>query len=280
MAPGPVWSLTDADRVQALSLARTGAVHDLGVPMHQGMPLGPADTFGGFRLTPYRTPQALVHQADPPPFDLSMEIVTASIHQGSHLDGLAHIHSRGRMHGGQATVAQYADFGWRYGGAEHIPPIVSRGVLLDVAGVLGPDPLPGRHEVTPDQLAACAAAQQVKLTAGCVVLVRTGRMALFKAGSEDYFSDAPGVGRDAAVWLHERGMVALGTDTSGTEPQPLADPAATTHVAMLVERGVLLLEILDLDQLAADRVYEFCFICLPLPIVGATGSWVRPIALS
>jgi kynurenine formamidase len=276
---GTVWGLTDTDRLRAIALVRTGTVYDLGVPLDSNMPQGPRDTFGGFRVTQFRTPRALREQASPPPFDFSMEIVTASIHQGTHIDGLAHIHSRGQMHGGYATAQEYTDFGWRRGGAEHIPAIISRGVLLDVAGVIGPDPLPERHEITAAELARCREAEGVALRPGDVVLVRTGRIGRFKAGLESYFDNAPGVGRDAAIWLHEQGMTALGTDTSGTEPQPVADDGATTHVAMLVDRGVLLLEILDLDSLSAAGVYEFCFACLPLPIVGATGSWARPVAL-
>jgi kynurenine formamidase len=74
-------------------------------------------------------------------------------------------------------------------------------------------------------------------------------------------------------------MAVLGTDTASTEPRPIPEPPWTTHAAMLVERGVHLVETLNLDGLAAAGCYEFAFICLPLAISGATASWVRPIAL-
>jgi kynurenine formamidase len=89
-----------------------------------------------------------------------------------------------------------------------------------------------------------------------------------------------GISREGALWLYEQGMCALGTDTTATEPCPLADLERTRHVAMLVDRGVPLLEILDLDGLAAERVFELLFVCTPLKFVGATGSWVRPIAIT
>lgn len=74
-------------------------------------------------------------------------------------------------------------------------------------------------------------------------------------------------------------MAVLGADSTGIEPLPFPDPARTTHRAMLVERGVHLVENLYLDELAADGVAEALFVCLPLKITGATGSWVRPVAI-
>jgi kynurenine formamidase len=74
-------------------------------------------------------------------------------------------------------------------------------------------------------------------------------------------------------------MALLGTDTSGTEVIPMPDPERTTHGVMLVERGVHLIEIMDLEAVADERRYEFLFICLPLRITGATGSWLRAIAV-
>jgi kynurenine formamidase len=274
-----VWDLTDENRRAALAIPRAGLTVDLSVPMAPDMPQGPRETFGGYRLTPYRTPAAVRNQADPPPFDFSMELVSASIHVGTHLDGLAHIHSRGRMHGGLRTADEYADFGWRANGAEHIPPVLTRGVLLDVAGHAGAPMLADDHTVTPEELDACATAAGVDVRPGDAVLVRTGKIADFKAGRESYFAPAPGIGRAAGVWLRDRGAAVVGTDTSGTEPQPLADPTASTHEALLVDGGVLLLEILDLDELAALGATEFLLVCLPLRLVGATGSWVRPVAV-
>jgi kynurenine formamidase len=112
------------------------------------------------------------------------------------------------------------------------------------------------------------------------VLVRTGWLkAWYGSGSDTYFASQPGVGPDAALWLYERGMALLGTDTSGTEALPWPDPARTTHVEMLVKRGVHLIEIMDLESVADEQRYEFLFLCLPLRISGATGSWLRPVAV-
>jgi kynurenine formamidase len=71
-------------------------------------------------------------------------------------------------------------------------------------------------------------------------------------------------------------MGLLGTDTSGTEPVSFLDPAHTVHRLLLVERGMHLIEILNLDEPADAKVDPFLFVCLPLKVRGATGWWVRP----
>ncbi|HET8785429.1 MAG TPA: hypothetical protein VFM38_07325, partial [Candidatus Limnocylindrales bacterium] len=104
------------------------------------------------------------------------------------------------------------------------------------------------------------------------------------ATERDRFLDVqPGIGLEGARFLAERGMILYGSDTGGTEPQPVADWTRTVHAELLVRRGIHLLEWLDLDPLATrlaerDRA-EFLLVVLPLPLVGATGSWVRPIAV-
>jgi kynurenine formamidase len=110
--------------------------------------------------------------------------------------------------------------------------------------------------------------------------VRTGKIREFAGDPVAYEAAQPGVGPSGAIWLYDQGMAVLGTDTTGTEPVPFPDPSATTHRAMLVERGVHLLENLFLDELVRDGVTEAAFVCLPLKLTGATGSWIRPIAIA
>jgi kynurenine formamidase len=243
------------------------------------MPQGPRESFGGFRLSTYRTPQCL-SAPSAPGFDFSMELITASPHLGTHFDGLAHVQSRGRVHGGHEAREVFHDFGWLANGMENAPPIVARGVLLDMPAVAGVDCLPDRYEITSDDLERALRQQGIALHEGDVVLVRTGWFAKhYERDPDAYFASEPGVGREAAVWLAERGMSLLGSDTSGTEVTPMPDLERTTHVAMLVERGIHLIEIMDLEAIARDHVCEFLFIALPLRITGGTGSWLRPIAI-
>jgi kynurenine formamidase len=88
----------------------------------------------------------------------------------------------------------------------------------------------------------------------------------------------------AARWLLQRGVVATGTDTETYEVQPAPDPGPTgnpqpVHTLLLIDNGIHIMESLDLEALARDRVYEFLFVALPLKIRGATGSMVDPLAI-
>jgi kynurenine formamidase len=263
----------------ALRLPRQGRIYELGTTLGSQMPQGPRETFGGFRLTPYRTPRCL-SSGEAPGFDFSMELITGSPHVGTHFDGLAHIQSFGKTHGGHFARDVFDDFGWRANGLEESAPVVCQGILLDIAAAKGVACLPDGYEITPDDLQRTLAAQQTQLRPGDAVLVRTGWFAAhYECDPDAYFASEPGVGVDAAIWLYERGMRLLGSDTSGTEVTPMPDPGRTTHVAMLVDRGVHLIEIMDLEEIAKERIYEFLFVALPLRIAGGTGSWLRPIAI-
>jgi kynurenine formamidase len=90
-----------------------------------------------------------------------------------------------------------------------------------------------------------------------------------------------GVNHAAAVLVAEAGAVLVAGDTEGFEVHPSNDPEnpLPVHIELLIRRGIHIMELVNMEQLAADRVYEFCFISLPLPIRGATGSMTRPIAL-
>jgi kynurenine formamidase len=254
-------------------------VLELSTTFGRDMPQGSPDAFYGFRLNPYRTPRALTSAASPG-FDFSMEVITASPHLGTHIDGLAHISCHGRMFGGHELEDVYGDFGWTANGMETSQPVIGRGLLLDVARAKGLDYLPDRYAITPADIELTLEAQGTDLRAGDSVLVRTGWFRAWYGTDDDrYFASQPGVGPDAALWLYDQGMALLGTDTSGTEVIPMPDPERTTHGLMIVERGVHLIEIMDLEAVADDHHYAFLFICLPLRITGATGSWVRAVAV-
>ena len=263
----------------ALALPSAGRVFDLGTELATGMPVGSIEAFGGFRITPYRTPRCLARPDDAPGFDFSMDLIQGSPHVGSHFDAPAHIAVHGRVFGGHRAADVYGDFGWAANGIETVPPVLTRGVLLDVPALLGAERLEDRFEVTVGHLEGCLERQGVTIATGDAVLVRTGKMADYHGDGSRYFDAGPGVGVDAALWLYDRGIAILGSDTSATEPYPFPDPERTVHRALLVERGVYLIEILRLDELAAAGAYEFLFVCLPLKFRGGTGSWVRPVAV-
>lgn len=261
----------------AMALVREGRVFDLGTRLGGDMPKGPPGMFGEYRWLSHHGPS--LGTKGESGFEYSMEVISASPHQSSHIDGLAHVQAEGRLFGGARAEDTYTELGWKQHGMETAAPIVGRGVLLDVPTALGVEQLSDGEVVDRETVEATLERQGTELRRGDIVLVRTGKIREYELGQDSYYGEAPGLDVAAGLWLYAQGMSVLGSDTSGTEPTPFIEPSRTLHRALLVERGLHLLEVLNLEELAACKVYEFLFVCCPLKIVGATGSWVRPIAL-
>jgi kynurenine formamidase len=123
----------------------------------------------------------------------------------------------------------------------------------NVARTLGSERLPDRYEITIEDVQRTLAANKQTIAQGDIVMIRTGK--ILQYGDPDAFlAEEPGVAREAAIWMYEQGMAVLGTDTTGVEPVPLKDAGKTTRHAMLVDRGVHLIENLFPEELAANSV--------------------------
>jgi kynurenine formamidase len=159
--------------------------------------------------------------------------------------------------------------------------MITRGVLLDVAGIdSGAHLNPGRA-ITPDELARAAEAAQVGIEPGDIVLIRTGWGRYFGVDNSRYLTGEPGIDLSAAQWLTGQGVVAIGCDNMAVEvlPNPDRTLAMPVHQHALAEAGVHLIENLALEELALNGVHTFCFILLATKFRGATGAPVRPVAL-
>ena len=255
----------------ALALPREGRVFDLGLELNSRIPHNAE--FVRFALAFTHTPEGTGARS---PFQYSVESIFGSLHIGTHIDAFIHVQKDGHIHGGHLASESRSDRGWIKHGIETVPPIIGRAICLDIPGLKNVRRLEDRYEVTVDDIKGELQRKELKIKAGDIVLVRTGKIQDF--GDEAAFQAAePGVGRKAAIWLYDQGMSVLGTDTTGTEPLPFDDPAVTTHGAMLVDRGVHLIENLNLEEVASAGAKQGLFIALPLKITGATGSWIRPV---
>lgn len=260
------------DLVELLSGARA---YDLAQPYFIGMPHHPVHPAYMFSLMKkhgdYVTREGV---------SSASESLGLGGHVGTHIDALCHFSCGGNLHDGTAAASvQSYTTGLDRLSVDTIAPIFRRGVLLDIAGHENTDALPADFTVTPEHLEAVAKTQAVQLRPGDVVLLRTG-WARFWEDAARYISQVrgPGPGAPAAHWLSERGIFAAGSDTVAFEKVP--DPSMPVHVHLLVERGIHIMECLNMEALAAERVYEFAFIALPLKIRGGTGSPIRPMALA
>jgi len=212
------------------------------------------------------------------------DMISMGTHVGTHVDALAHVSQDGLLHGGLDAAAALQ--GGRYVelGAHTIEPMVRRGVLLDVPGTLGVACLDPGYEIGIQDLEATVRRQGVVIGAGDVVLVRSGWGRHFDSDPPQFTGHAsgvPGVGEAGATWLAGHGVHAVGADTIAFER--LAPGAGhgllPAHRVLLVEHGIYIIETMVLDQLARDGIHEFCFVLSPLPLFGATGSPVRPLAV-
>ena len=201
-------------------------------------------------------------------------------HSGTHIDALAHQAENLTLHGGvHVDGGVQTSSGFHVLGIDTMAPLVSRGVLLNVARQkrLEPD-----HAITPKELQEATTSAGVEIRAGDVVLVRTGYGALWSEPA-DYLR-AAGVSAAGSRWLIEKKVRAVGADNMAWDVMGLKDPELGVtlpgHLLLLVRAGIPIIENLNLEELAAARVHEFAFVCLPLKMRGATGSPVRPIAIA
>jgi kynurenine formamidase len=288
---GPIVDLPREQVLRALGLVRHGKVIDLAVPRFRGMPVFPGHP--AFEVHAFRTPRGLRVAGDKPwgphneiGLGYMSEVVSGSMHSGAHIDALAHITigPDARWYGGSTADQHLGDFGPTRGDGSKLPPILTRGVLLDVAAYRGVDALPRGQPVSADELQAVAQAERVSVDCWDVVLVRTGLLRYWP--DEQQLAAHRGAGPDlsAAHWLVDRGVVATGSDTETYEVQPAPDPGMPSnpqpvHTQLLIEHGIYIMESIYLENLARERAYEFLFVALPIKIVGTTGSMIDPVAV-
>jgi len=267
---------------ELLTLAGGARVYDLSFDLYAGVPHYPTHPPFVFGLTK-RHGEIVMELPDGRLASSSADAISTGTHVGTHLDGLGHFSCNGMLFGGALASAQSYEKGLGIHGVETVAPILRRGVLLDVAGLEGVPALPKDFAIVPQHLEAAHHRQKVEIRAGDVVLLRTGWArywpdpAAYIMGGRGSAPTGPGPEIEGARWLSEQRIFATGSDTVAYEKVPSAMPV---HVHLLVESGIHIIEVLDLEKLAADGVSEFLFVALPLKIRGATGSPIRPIALA
>ena len=209
------------------------------------------------------------------------ESVDVSTHTGTHIDAFGHWYKDDRLFDGKGV-----EEGWTLTeglsslGIESCPPLITRGVLLDVAASRGVEMLESDVEFNSEELRKIAAQASVKIQAGDVVLLRTGWAKLWARRDPRYIREEPGLGREGAEWLAQQGVVAIGADNWCIDAVPPSNPRKRdVHEVCLAERGIYIIENLDLEELAKDRVREFLFVAVPPRLKGGTAFFVEPVAV-
>lgn len=278
--------MTPKSRAEALQRSDASRAYDLSVDYFVGMPSwhGIGDPRYQYWLThtPRGTavddPMRVGRQANNL-VAYTGDAVSMYTHMGTHIDALNHFGLNGRIYNGFSADEHLGDRGWRKAGAETIPPIVARGVMIDVAASQGVAMLPDNYRIRQVDLEQALARQGVSLRRGDVVLIRTGRMARFQEG-QAFIDNAPGLDMDGARYLVEQGVMVIGADNLSFEAFPSDNPSnyIPVHTYLLAEHGIPIIELAYLEGLAKDRVYEFAFVGGSLKFRGASAAPMRPIA--
>lgn len=253
-------------------------VVDLAHPLSEATPFSPNSP--GYRRSLLRRHGDVVLESG---ISFASDLVATGTHAGTHIDAIAHVSRDGRLHGGHDAGEAQRGGGFAVHDIASLPPVVARGVLLDVARLHGVDVLPGGHGITADDLDAAAAGGGVQVGAGDAVLVRSGWSAYF--GDPERFvglrDGAPGLTESAADWLVERGVGVAGGETIAFEQIEAGAGHARlpVHGKLLVDAGIPIIEVLDLAELSRVAAAAFLFVLAPLPLLGATGSPARPLAI-
>ena len=276
--------LTVEKRLAALTSVRHGRVYDVSHEIHMGAPyMAPNQTpylmsiWGSWRDTiKRRRKTGATNDAG-----TNLERAEMTMHVGTHIDALGHFSKGDMLYNANAAIDTVTDWGLLKLGIEHAPPMITRGLLFDVAGLDGGAHLNPGRVITPDDLKRAASAGGFSIEPGDIALIRTGWGRYFAVDNHKYLEGEPGIDLPAARWLIDQGIAAIGADNMAVEVLPNPDKTIMmpVHQYCLAERGVYLIENLMLEELAADKIHAACFILLATKFRGATGSPVRPIAM-
>ena len=260
---GSLNEMTNASRLAALRLAATGEVFDLGVTYDRSSYKWPGHSPG--EIMTFRSPEGVRRQGDFPPHKASLRQTTwhscalfMSDNVATQIDGLCHAVEGEDNHwyNGFKESDWGGDWGPRKCDASTIPPIIARGVMIDVPGLKGVKVLPPHYPITVQDLKDALSRQKTRLQPGDVVLVRTGAIQFWSDMKDRELlaaHDSAGLTFEAAKWLVEQhGAIMLGTDTSGLEYWPTAEDTEAhikkygsfmpIHNYLLIEQGVHIAE--------------------------------------
>ena len=296
--PHPIWGaedqaggsnwITPEKILQSVQLVKTGKVYELGQVYEYGMPLFGQRTYsmvipGSPTGGPFGDNQLVYHD----------EFLCGEIGQvGTQFDGPGHIGTRMTMADGSVQDVFYnghtvdemqGAYGLATLGVENIKPFITRGILIDVAGLKGVEALDHSYEVTVADVRAALKRQGMKesdLEDGDALFFRYGWSKHWK-DPEKYNTNPPGIGLEVGQWIIEHNASMIGSDQWTTEvvPNPDSTLAFPVHQEVINQHGVWNLENMEFSTLAQDEAYEFLFVFTPIRFKGATGSPGRPIAI-
>ncbi len=271
--------LTPAVALEAARLVRTGKSYSLGITVNTTTPAYPPRNCQIYIVQPGQVGNA--NGLGPTKTTYNDDILNCWVGIGSQIDGLGHIGVSDTYFNGNKW-SDIADMGGlKKLGAHKIPPMVTRGVLLDMAAYYGVDVVKEGTAFNTREIEEVARRQGVTIRQGDVVLFHTGWLSLIDKDPKRYGSVEPGLGRDGAKYLVSKGVVAVGADTWGLEAIPFEQGAGVfeVHQILLPISGTYILENMNTAELAKDKAYEFMFVLGQNKYQGSVQSMINPVAI-
>ncbi|MFK4506940.1 cyclase family protein [Bradyrhizobium daqingense] len=263
--------------VKAASLVKTGKTYALGMAVDSKTPAYPPRDY---KITVVQPGQAGSSGLGPNKATYNDDILNTWVGVGSQLDGLGHLGIEHVYYNGN-KLADFADpTGLKKLGIEKVPPMVTRGVLLDMAAYFKTDVVKEGTAFNVKEIEEAAKQQNVEIRQGDVVIFHTGWLSLVGKDDKRYSAGEPGLGVEGAKYLTGKGVVAVGADTWGLEVLPFESKNVfEVHQILLAMNGTYILENMDTAALARDKGYEFLFVLGQPRWTGGVQAMINPIAI-
>jgi kynurenine formamidase len=209
----------------------------------------------------------------------SGDAISMYTHTGTHIDTLNHFGYHNQIWNGFNADDQLGNRNWNVCGPEKQPAIIARGVMLDIPALLDVDVLPESYGIGEKDLRSALKRQKTELRLGDVVMVRTGQMTLWPGDA--YIKNEGGITRAGADFLARSGAAVIGADNLSLEQIPSTEDGnwLPVHTFLMAEAGIPIMEVVDLESLAQQELFEFCFIGAGIKFRGATAAPIRPLAM-
>jgi kynurenine formamidase len=283
---GSLNEITPAKVAAAARLVQRGEVYDLGRTLHANVPrfngrFWQQTLVSSSHLINSRRPNGTPGGWGLNHLNWITELVTGTFQIGTQLDGLNHLQIGDRFYNGLRAQDIIEEWGTNRLGIETVPPVITRGVLADVAGARGVARLGAGDVIGVDELEATLRDEGVRVEPGDVLLFHTGWGALWDTDPQLFTSGEPGPGMAVADWLVDRRVAMTGADTWSYGPVPGEHPAHPFLVpqTLNVKHGVFIMENLATEVLARGRVYEFMFVLTHHKTRGSTAAIIAPAAV-
>lgn len=264
--------------LDAARLIRTGKVYELGQVVSSSTP---AYDPRGCKIYIVQPGQAQNTTLGPTKMSYNDDILNCWIGMGSQMDGLGHVGIDNVYYNGNHAKDFAQIGGLTKLGIDKVPPIVTRGVLLDMAAYFGVDMVKEGTPFNQAEIDGAAKKQGVELRQGDVVLFHTGWAAMVEKDPKKFVAVQPGLGTGGARYLTSKGVVAVGADTAALEVIPFEKDAGLfeVHQILLAQNGTYILEGMNTAALAKDKAYEFMFVLGHAKYKGAVQSMINPVAI-